>query len=95
MNRLDHVVKDNLKNYKDQSNEAINSEPTFDTSSFNLSSGTRYPLPVVTVSLLGGKKHRATTVAVLTLLWDSGATNSMIKRQHTNNYERKIRSNKV
>ena len=40
MNRLDPVVTDNLNNYKDQSNEAINSDMTFDTNSFNLSSGT-------------------------------------------------------
>ena len=39
-NRLDHVVTDNLKNNKDQSNKAINSQPTFDTSNFILSSGT-------------------------------------------------------
>ena len=78
MNILDHVVTDNLKNYKDQGNESINSEPTFDTSKFNLSSGTSNPLPVVTISLQGGKKHRATFVAGLTWLWDSGATNRMI-----------------
>ena len=81
-----HLVTENLNNYKDQSNEAINSEPTFDNSSFNLSSGTSYPLPVVTVSLRLGKKHRATTVAGITCLWDSGATNSMIKILHTNHY---------
>ena len=57
---------DNLKNYKDQSNEAINSETKFDTSSFNLSSSTLYPLPVVNVSLRGGKKHREKNVAGLT-----------------------------
>ena len=51
MNRLDHIVTDNLKNNEDQSNEAINSEPKFDASNFNLSSATSNPLPVVTVSL--------------------------------------------
>ena len=51
MNRLYHLVTYNLKNYKDQRNESINSEPTFYTSGFNLSSGTSYPLPVVTFSL--------------------------------------------
>ena len=66
MNRLDHVVTENLKNYKEQSNEAINSEPKFHTSSFDLYSGTRNNLPVATVSLRGGNKHRATTVAGLT-----------------------------
>ena len=43
MNRLDHVVTDNLNNYKDQINEATNSEPKFYTRSFNLSSGTSDP----------------------------------------------------
>ena len=74
LNKLYHLVTKNLNIYKDQSNEAINSEPTFDISSFNLSSGTSDPLPVVTVSLWVGKKHRATTVEGITCLWDSGAT---------------------
>ena len=95
INKLDHAVTENLKNYKDQSNEAINSETTFDNSSFNLSSGTSDPLPVVTVSLWWGKKHRATIVASIKCLWDSGATDSMIKIRHTKNYERKMWSKKV
>ena len=74
---------DNLKNYKDHSNEAIHSEPKFGPSSFNLSSGTRDPLPVVIVSLRGGNKHISTVVSGLTCLWDSGATNIMINRKHT------------
>ena len=80
---FDHVVTDTLNNYNDQNNESIDNDPTFENSGFNLSSGTSEPLPVVTVSLRGGKKHRATVVAGLTLLWYSGATNSMIKRRHT------------
>ena len=76
----------NLKNDKDWNDESINSEPTFDTSSFNLSRGTSNPLPVITVSLRGGKKHRSTTVAGLTCLWGSGATDIIIKRLHTNHY---------
>ena len=95
MNILDHVVTDNLNNNKYQSNESINSDPTFDTGNFNLYSGASDPLPVLTVSLRGGKKNIAMTVAGLTCLLDSGATNSMIKIQHTKHYERKIRSNKV
>ena len=95
MNRLYQVVTDNLNNYKYHSNESINSEPTFGTSGFNLSSGTSDPLPVVTVSLRGGKKHRATTFAGLTCLWDIGDTDSMIKQRHTKHYEHKMRSNKV
>ena len=50
-NRLDHIVIDNLNDYKDQINEAINSDLTFDTSNFNLSIGTSDPLPLVTVSI--------------------------------------------
>ena len=86
---------DNLNNYKDQNNEAINNYPTFDTSNFNLSSGTSDPLPVVTVSFRGGNKYRATTDASLTCLWDSGVTDSVIKRCYTKYYERKMLSNKV
>ena len=95
MNRLYHVVTDNLNNYKYQSNESINNEQTFDTSSFNLSSSTSDPLPVVTIYLRRGKKNIATTAACLTRLWYSGVTNRMIKIRHTKNYERKMRSNKV
>ena len=64
-------MTENLNTYKDQSNEAIKSELEFDNSDLNLSRGTSDPLPVVTVSLLGGKKHRATTVAGITCLLDS------------------------
>ena len=88
-------MTNNLNNYNDQNNEAIDNDPTLDNSSFRLSSGTSDPLPVVTVSLLVGKKHRGTIVAGLTFLWDSGATNSMIKIRHTKHYERKMRSNIV
>ena len=88
-------MTNNIKDYNDQYNDAIDNEPTLDNTSFNLSRGTSEPLPVVTVSLRGGKKHRATVVAGLTLLWYSGATNSMIKRRHTNHYKRKIQSNRV
>ena len=95
MNRLDHVVKDNLKSYKYQSNETINGEPAFDNISFNLSSFISDPLPVVTVSLREGKKHRATTVTGIKCLLDSGATDIMIKRQHTKQYECKMRLNNV
>ena len=95
MNILDHVVTRNLKTNKDQSNEAINNETTFDTSNFNLSRDNSNPLPVVTVSLQVGKKNRATNIAGITCFWYSGATGSMIKRKHTKNYERKMRYNKV
>ena len=77
INKLYHVVNNNLNTNKGQSNEAINNEPTFDTTSFNLSRSTSDPLPVVTVSLQKGNKHRATTGAGLTCVWGSAATYSM------------------
>ena len=95
MNILDHIVTKSSNNNKDQSNEAINSEPTLDTSNFNLSIGSSNTLPVVTVSLQGGNTHRSTTVSGLTCLWDIGATDSMIKRRHNKHYRRKMRYNKV
>ena len=51
MNKLDHVVTNNLKKNKYQLNESINNDPTFDSNIFNLSSGNSKPLPVVTVYL--------------------------------------------
>ena len=84
MNRLDPLVIENLNNYKDQSNEAINSELIFDTSSSNLSSGNSNLLPVVTVYLQEENKHRAKNVAGLICLWGIRATYGMIKRQHIN-----------
>ena len=95
MNILDQIMTSNLKKNRDQDNEAINNEPTFDTSKFKLSSGTSNPLTLVTVSLGVGKKHRAMNVAGITCLRDSGATSSMIKRKYTNHYACKMRSNKV
>ena len=54
---LDNVVTDNIKTNKGQYNDSIDNDPTFYNNSFNLYSGTKDPLPVVTVSLLRGKKH--------------------------------------
>ena len=68
MNRLDHVVTDILNKNKDKINEAINNQPTFDTSNFNLSRGTSNLLPVVIVSLQVGNKHRETTVSGINML---------------------------
>ena len=88
------AVTDNIKTNKDHYNDANKTDPDFDNS-FNFSNGTKEPLPVVTVSLRGGKKQRAKTVAGITRLLDSGATGIMIKKRYTKYYEGKIRSNKV
>ena len=93
MNKLDNLVKNNINN-KGRFNYAIEYEPKFDIK-FSWSSGTKDPLPVVTVSLQLIKKHRATIISGTTCLWDRGATYIMIKRWHTKPYDRKMRSNKV
>ena len=92
---MDHVVTENIKTNKYQHNDAVYNEPTFDTNSFNLSSGTKNSIPAVIVSLQGGKKNESTTVDGLTFFWDIGDTKSMIKRIHTKYYEHKMWSNKV
>ena len=81
MNKLDHVVTNNIKNIN-QYDDAIEYDPKLD-GKFSLSSGTnRDLLTVVTVSLRGGKKHRETIIYGLTCIWDSVYTKIMIKRQH-------------
>ena len=91
---MDHTVNDNIKTNKDQRNDAIENYPKFDNR-FNLSNRTKYPPPVVTVIIPGGKKQIEMTVASLTCLWDSIDTKSTTKRRHTKYYECKMRSNKV
>ena len=78
MKKLDHVVTNNIKN-KNQCDDTIEYEPIFDNK-FGLSSVTKDPLPVVTVSLKVVNKHRANIISGLTYLWDSRATDSLIKR---------------
>ena len=83
MNKLDNVVTNKINTNKNKLNDAIYNETTFYTSSFNLSSGTRDPSPVVTVTLLGGKKQRATIVAGIIFLWYNGATEITIEQKNT------------
>ena len=88
MNKLDHVVTNNIKN-KNKCHD-----PKFDNK-FSLSGWTKYPLPVVTVSLRKGNKHRADIIYGLTFICNSEDTNSMIKRRHAKPYECKVHSNKA
>ena len=88
-------MTNNLNINKYQINESIKNEPPFDANIFNSHSSTSDPLTVVPVSLRGGEKRISTTVAGLSCLWDSRTTNIMMKRKHTKQYERKMRSNKV
>ena len=85
---------DNINKNKNQRNYAIEYDPKFDNK-VSLSSGTEEPLPVVAASIRWGKKQRMTTIAGLICLWDSIATNSMIKRKYPKHYELKMQSNKM
>ena len=76
MKKLDTALNNGINN-KDQCNDAIEYEPKFDNK-FSLSSGTKDPLKVVTVSLLGGKKHWIAIIFCLPCLWCSGPTDSII-----------------
>ena len=55
-------MTDNIKKNQNKNNDAIENEPKFDNI-FSLSSGTNYSLPVVTFSLLGGKKQISNMVS--------------------------------
>ena len=94
IDKLDHMGKDNIKKNKNQHNDAIEYEPSFDHK-YSLSIGTKEPLPVVIFSLIGGKKQRAVVIVVSICLWGIRAMNSMIKRQHNKHYKRKMRYNKL
>ena len=64
---MDNVVTDNINTNKTQRNDAIRNDPNFDDA-FILSIRTKDPLPVVTVSLRGGKKNIAAIIYGLTCL---------------------------
>ena len=94
INKLDHVVTNNIKKNNNENNGATEYEPRVNNK-FSLASGSNYPLTVVTVILIGGKKQTATTIAGLTFLWDSRNTDRVVKRKRTKNNKHKMRSNKV
>ena len=82
-------------NNKNQCDDTIEYDPKFDDK-FSLSSGTnKYHLPVVTFRLIGGKKHRATIISGLTVLWDSVVTNIITNRQNIKPYKSRMCYNKV
>ena len=47
----------------------------------------KYPRAVVIISLRGGKKSRNASTDGLTHMWDSGTSDSMIKRKTNNPYK--------
>ena len=75
----------NLK-YIKQINYAIEHELKFeDTSNFS-SCTTKYPLPLVTVSIISVNNSRSTVVYILKFMWDSGYIKKMIKIKHIKPY---------
>ena len=93
MSKLYHKVTNKIKK-KDKRNDTIGYKSKFDNK-FSLSRGTKDPLPVVTSSLQGGKKQRSNIISILTYLWYSRSTDSVIKMRHTKPYKSNICSNKV
>ena len=87
-------MTNNTKKNKSQYNYTIEHEMNFDNK-FILYRGTKYPLPVVTVSLRVGQKKRETMICGLIFLSDSGATGRMIKRTGTKQYKHKMQYNKL
>ena len=77
MRKLHHIVSNNIKNVN-QCNDAIEYDTKFDNK-FSLSSGTKDTLPVVIISLEGGKKLGAAIIYGLTCLWDNRDTKIMVK----------------
>ena len=64
-------------------NDDIDYEPKFERRFSLYSDSNRDPLTVLTFALKTGNKNGANIISGLTFLWDSGATDSMIKRIHT------------
>ena len=58
INNLDHVVSTNTKN--NQVNDVIDNELKFDVIKILANNHVKYPLPILNISLRGGKKYRQT-----------------------------------
>ena len=93
INNLDQIVSTNIKN--NQVNDIVKNELKFDSINSPANNTVNYPLPIVTIRLRGGKKYTQNLNSVLTFLWDSGATDRMIKFKHIDTYNSKLRDNKV
>ena len=92
VNKMDHVVITDISS--NQLNDVIENELKFDSRNSLAKNTVKYPLPKVSVILRGGKDSRQNLNSGITLLWDSGATNRMIKRKNMIIYKSKLRANK-
>ena len=93
INNMDQVIITNT-NYN-KLNDVIENELKFDSSNSLANNPIKYPLPIVTIRLRGGKKSRQTYKSGLTWLWENGAINSIIKIKHINTYIYKLPANKA
>ena len=86
-------MSDNIK--YNQLNGIIDNELVIDSSNSLANNPIKDTLPIVITGLRFGKRSKHTLNSGLTCLWDSGATNIMIKHKHINPYESKLTANKV
>ena len=84
INLLDKIINNDLKNEKLMYD--IHNELKFSAQSDNF----KLPIPITTLRVCKGKKLRGIHVTGLTCLWDSGASDSMIKKLMIINFEKSL-----
>ena len=89
---MDHIVSTNIKT--NQVDDAVDNELKFDGINSLSNNYVQDPLPMVTISLRVSKKSRQTLNSGLTLLWQIGSTDIMIKPNNVNPNNSKLRANK-
>ena len=80
-----HVLITNINH--NQVNDAIYNELKFDGSNNLVNNTVEDSLTILTIMLRGGKYSRQTFKSGLTCLYNSGATDSMIKLMHIHIYK--------
>ena len=90
---MNHVESTNINDNK--LNDVIENELKFDSSNSLTNDTVEDPRPMVTLSLIGGKNFRHNLNSVITYLWYSGSTYSMIRCNNINPSNSKLMANKV
>ena len=76
-------------------NEIINNGLKFYSANNSVNNTVEHPFTIVTIRLRGSKKSKQTLKPGLICLWDSGATDIMLKFKHIKPYKSKLRSKTV